>query len=58
VSEPEFDQIFARVQAASIPYRSEPFSPEDMKVYYRGGGPGFYFRDPSGHLLELLTAEL
>jgi catechol 2,3-dioxygenase-like lactoylglutathione lyase family enzyme len=29
-----------------------------MKVYYRGGGPGFYFRDPSGHLLELLTAEL
>ena len=34
MSEPEFDQIFARVQAASIPYRSEPFSPEDMKVYY------------------------
>jgi catechol 2,3-dioxygenase-like lactoylglutathione lyase family enzyme len=56
VSEPEFGQIFARVQAAGIPYGSGPFSPEDMKVYHRSGGRGFYFRDPSGHLLEVLTS--
>ena len=56
VSEPEFDQIFARVQAAEISYGSGPFSPEDMKINHRSGGRGFYFRDPSGHLLEVLTA--
>src|ERR1700675_3946468 len=56
VSEPEFGQIFARVEAAGIPYGSGPFSPEAMTVYRRRGGRGFYFRDPSGHLLEMLTS--
>ncbi len=56
VSEPEFEQIFARTQAAGIPYGSGPFSPDDMKINHRSGGRGFYFRDPSGHLLEVLTA--
>ena len=56
VSEPEFDQIFARVQATAVPYGSGPFSPEDMTINHRSGGRGFYFRDPSGHLLEVLTA--
>jgi catechol 2,3-dioxygenase-like lactoylglutathione lyase family enzyme len=56
VSEPEFDQIFGRVQGAGIPYGSGPFSSEDMKTYRHKGGRGFYFRDPSGHLLEVLTA--
>jgi catechol 2,3-dioxygenase-like lactoylglutathione lyase family enzyme len=56
VGEAEFDGIFARVQGEGIPYGSGPFSPEDMKINHRNGGRGFYFRDPSGHLLEVLTA--
>lgn len=56
VSEAEFDGIFERVRSAAIPYGSGPFSAEDMKINHRGGGRGFYFRDPSGHLLEVLTA--
>jgi catechol 2,3-dioxygenase-like lactoylglutathione lyase family enzyme len=56
VSEPEFDEIFGRVKGTGIPYGSGPFTPEDMKIYHRKGGRGFYFRDPSGHLLEVLTA--
>jgi catechol 2,3-dioxygenase-like lactoylglutathione lyase family enzyme len=56
VSEPEFDQIFGRVQDARIPFGSGPFTPGDMKIYHHKGGRGFYFRDPSGHLLEVLTA--
>jgi catechol 2,3-dioxygenase-like lactoylglutathione lyase family enzyme len=56
VGEAEFDQIFARIQGDGLPYGSGPFSPEDMTINHRGGGRGFYFRDPSGHLLEVLTA--
>jgi catechol 2,3-dioxygenase-like lactoylglutathione lyase family enzyme len=56
VSEPEFDEIFARIQGADIPYGSGPFSPKDMKINHHNCGRGFYFRDPSGHLLEVLTA--
>jgi catechol 2,3-dioxygenase-like lactoylglutathione lyase family enzyme len=56
VSEAEFDGIFARIQAEGVSYGSGPFSPEDMKINRRKGGRGFYFRDPGGHLLEVLTA--
>ena len=55
VSEEEFDQIFTRVKAEAIPYGSGPFSLDDGDINHRGGGRGVYFRDPSGHILELLT---
>ena len=56
IGEEEFDGILERVQSEGIRYGSGPFSPEDMKINHRSGGRGFYFRDPSGHLLEVLTA--
>ncbi len=56
VSDAEFDAIFGRVQAEGIPYGSGPFSLDDMQTNTRGGGRGVYFRDPNGHILELLTA--
>jgi catechol 2,3-dioxygenase-like lactoylglutathione lyase family enzyme len=43
-------------QAEDIPYGSGPYSLEDRKINRRGGGRGVYFRDPNGHVLELLTA--
>lgn len=55
VSEADFDAIFARVRAEGLRYGSGPFSAEDMTINHRGGGRGFYFRDPNGHLLEVLT---
>ena len=55
VSEEDFDAIFGRIQAEGIPYGSEPYSLEDMKINHRGGGRGVYFRDPDEHILELLT---
>jgi catechol 2,3-dioxygenase-like lactoylglutathione lyase family enzyme len=57
VSEEEFDAIFARVKAAGIPYGSGPFSLEDGQINTRHGGRGVYFRDPNGHILELLTRD-
>jgi catechol 2,3-dioxygenase-like lactoylglutathione lyase family enzyme len=56
ISEVEFDAIFARIDEEGIPYGSGPFSAEDMKINRHGGGRRFYFRDPAGHLLEVLTA--
>ena len=56
VDEAEFDDIFNRVRAEGIAYGSGPGSLEDMKINHRRGGRGFYFRDPDGHVLEVLTA--
>ncbi|MDP6390166.1 MAG: VOC family protein [Alphaproteobacteria bacterium] len=55
VSEAEFDAIFARIEADGVVYGSGPRSSEDMQINHRRGGRGVYFRDPDGHLLELLT---
>jgi catechol 2,3-dioxygenase-like lactoylglutathione lyase family enzyme len=57
VSEAEFDEIFGRIVEAGLSYGSGPFSPEDMQINRWNGGRGVYFRDPSGHLLELLTRD-
>jgi len=55
VSEAEFDAIFGRVRAKGIPYGSGPHSHTDGQINTRRGGRGFYFEDPYGHLLEVMT---
>jgi catechol 2,3-dioxygenase-like lactoylglutathione lyase family enzyme len=55
VSKAEFDAIFRRIQKAGIPYGSAPWSLEDGKLNDWGGGRGVYFKDPDGHVLELMT---
>ena len=56
VDESEFNGIFDRVKAEGIAYGSGPRSLDDMQINHRRSGRGFYFRDPNGHLLEVLTA--
>jgi len=55
VTDAEFDAIFSRVKEGRISYGSGPFSQEDMLINNWRGGRGVYFKDPNGHLLELLT---
>ena len=55
VSDAEFDQIYARVKEDRVVYGSGPTALEDMAINHRRGGRGFYFRDPDGHVLEVLT---
>jgi catechol 2,3-dioxygenase-like lactoylglutathione lyase family enzyme len=55
VSGREFDAIFRRVEKAGIAYGSGPGTPDDGKLNGWGGGRGFYFKSPDGHLLELMT---
>lgn len=57
VSEQEFDEIFARLQAERLSYGSGPSEAENMKINHNYGGRGVYFRDQNGHLLEMLTAD-
>jgi catechol 2,3-dioxygenase-like lactoylglutathione lyase family enzyme len=55
VGEKEFDAILKRVKAAGIKIGSAPWSLEDGKLNRWNGGRGFYFTDPEGHVLELMT---
>jgi catechol 2,3-dioxygenase-like lactoylglutathione lyase family enzyme len=55
VSDAEFDGIFQRVKGDGLAYGSGPRNPDDMAINHRKGGRGFYFKDPNGHLLEVLT---
>jgi len=55
VSEAEFEAIFGRVKAKDIPYGGGPYRHSDGQIYTRRGGRGFYFEDPYGHLLEVMT---
>ena len=56
ISEAEFEAIFGRVKARGILYGSGPFNRTDGQIYTRRGGRGFYFDDPNGHVLEVMTA--
>jgi catechol 2,3-dioxygenase-like lactoylglutathione lyase family enzyme len=55
VSDAEFDAIFKRVQEAGFAYGSEPWHLENRMLNDWNGGRGVYFRDPNGHILELMT---
>jgi catechol 2,3-dioxygenase-like lactoylglutathione lyase family enzyme len=55
VGEAEFDAILGRVTARGLAYGSEPDSHADGRINTRRGGRGFYFEDPYGHLLEVMT---
>ena len=56
VSDAEFDAIFARIKKAGLAYGSAPWSLDDGKLNDWNGGRGLYFKDPNGHVLELMTA--
>jgi catechol 2,3-dioxygenase-like lactoylglutathione lyase family enzyme len=56
VSNREFDAIFSRIKKAKITFGSAPWSLDDGKLNDWGGGRGLYFRDPDGHVLEIMTA--
>ncbi|MGW3473309.1 VOC family protein [Saccharopolyspora sp. NPDC000995] len=55
VSEGEFDEIFARIQARELPYWADPGHHDAGQINTRDGGRGVYFDDPDGHALEILT---
>ena len=55
VSEPEFDEIFGRIQARALPYWADPGKHRPGEINHGDGGRGVYFEDPDGNFLEILT---
>ena len=53
VTEEEFDAIFARVTERGLIYWADPGHQQANRI--NNHGRGFYFEDPSGHNMEVLT---
>lgn len=55
VSDPEFDQIHARIVERGLEFWADPFHRVPSQVNTDDGGRGLYWDDPNGHHLEILT---
>src|ERR1700732_1189492 len=55
VSDGEFDAIFERIKQAGLSYGSAPWSLDDGQLNDWNDGRGVYFKDPDGHVLEMMT---
>src|ERR1700722_15856778 len=56
LSDAEFEAAFGRIRDRGITYYADPGCREVGQVYAsKNGRRGTYFRDPDGHLMEILT---
>lgn len=55
VDDEDFDGIFERVGREGLAYYADPGHRRPGEVNTRYGGRGFYFNDPDGHSMEVLT---
>jgi catechol 2,3-dioxygenase-like lactoylglutathione lyase family enzyme len=55
VSEPEFDEIFARIKERDIDHWADPGKNRPGQINHNDGGRGVYWEDPNGHFLEIIT---
>src|SRR5262245_35537224 len=55
VSDEEFDAIFERICQRGLTYWADPHGAGRGEINHWDDGRGIYFRDPDGHLLEVIT---
>src|SRR5688500_8651163 len=55
ISEPEFDEIFGRIEDRALPDWADPGRSRPGEINHRDGGRGVYFEDLDGHFLEIIT---
>ena len=55
VAEEEFDAIFGRSRDRGLEYWADPGRTQAGEINHHFGGRGVYFKDPDGHLLEIIT---
>ena len=55
VSEDEFDSILGRIRAGGLDYWADPFQQQPGRINTSDGGRGVYWKDPDGHVLEIIT---
>ncbi len=57
VSDMQFDEILDRIKEEDIQFGSGPYSANDGEINHDYDGRGVYFKDPSDHLLEIITKD-
>jgi len=55
VTEAEFDEIFGRIRERGLDYWADPFERRPGEINTNDGGRGVYWKDPDGHVLEIIT---
>ena len=55
VGEEEFDAAFDRIRGQDLPYWADPGQSQPGVINHGDGGRGLYFKDPDGHMLEIIT---
>src|SRR5688500_12209780 len=55
VTEEGFDSAFERIESMRLEYWADPARTMAGKINHHDGGRGVYFKDPDGHLLEIIT---
>jgi len=55
ITEPEFDDVVGRIQARGLEYWPDPALHRTGEINHHDGGRGVYWRDPDGHILEVIT---
>ena len=55
VTEEEFDGAFGRIRDLGIEFWADPARTKPGEINHHDGGRGVYFKDPDGHLLEIIT---
>jgi len=57
VSEQQFDETLERIKSETIEFGSGPSSLDDGAINNNHEGRGVYFKDPNGHVLEIITTD-
>jgi catechol 2,3-dioxygenase-like lactoylglutathione lyase family enzyme len=55
IGEDDFDAAFGRIQERKLDYWADPTRQRKGEINHHDGGRGMYFKDPDGHLLEVIT---
>lgn len=55
VTEPEFDDIHQRLLDRDLPYWADSSLNIPQQINTNDGGRGLYWKDPDGHILEIIT---
>jgi catechol 2,3-dioxygenase-like lactoylglutathione lyase family enzyme len=55
VTEEEFDEIFGRIRARGLAFWADPFERKPGEINRNDDGRGVYWKDPNGHVLEIIT---
>ena len=55
ISEAEFDQVYGRLGERGLEHWADPGRARRGEINRHDGGRGMYFKDPDGHLLEVIT---